>query len=422
MVAILGYSREQITSAVQDMYTAVADHPDAHFHFPVGTSASALVGYPPERIAPLPRAVKESFAGVGNPFNAEAVERGDTVLDIGAGAGVDTLIAGRLAGPEGHVIALDLTPAMARKLQRATGESGGAPVSVIQGSAEALPLANGSLDSITSNGALNLVPDKRRAIGEMFRVLRPGGRLQIADVVIDRPVTVDCAEDPRLWVECVVGATVEEDLLNMFRDAGFEDVRVLGSRDYFAHSPSRQTREVAAGFGARSVELAMRRGDRRPSRLRQTLRRLSPKRIAASLWRRGFVGMLGLAVALLACYGTLAAVALLAMLGVGLALDEGIWAGTIALFAVLTAFAIVPGARRHGGFGPSILAGAGAGAIVYALFVDYRLWIELVGFAALATAVLWDIRLRRLQQARMLGLAGARGAGPRDPKPRSRAE
>ena len=202
MVAILGYSREQIVSAVQDMYTAVADHPNAHFHFPVGTSASALVGYPPERTAPLPRAIKDSFAGVGNPFHAEAVARRDTVLDIGAGAGV----------------------------------------------------------------------------------------------------------------------------------------------------------------------------------------------------------------------------ALLAMLGVGLALDEGIWAGTIALFAILTAFAIVPGARRHGGFGPSTLAGAGAGAIVYALFVDYRLWIELAGFAALAVAVLWDIRLRRLQQARMLGLAGVRGAGPQEPRPKTRAE
>jgi arsenite methyltransferase len=422
LVAILGYSREQIVSAVQDMYTAVADHPGAHFHFPVGTSASALVGYPPEHTAPLPRAVKESFAGVGYPFNAEVVERGDTVLDIGAGAGVDTLIAGHLAGPDGHVIALDLTAAMTRKLKRATGESGGAPISVIQGSAEAVPLANGSVDSITSNGALNLVPGKRRAIGEMFRVLRPGGRVQFADVVIDRPVTVDCAEDPRLWVECVVGATVEEDLLHMFRDAGFEDVRVLRSRDYFAHSPSRQTREVAAGFGARSIELAMRRGDHAPSRIVQFLRRISPTRLAASLWRRGFAGVLGLVLALLACYGTLAAVALLAVLGIGLALNEGIWAGAIALFALLTLLAIIPGARRHGGFGPSILAGAGAGAIMYALFVDYRLWIELAGFAALAAAVLWDIQLRRLVQARMLGLAGARGSGPQDPAANSPAE
>jgi arsenite methyltransferase len=422
LVAILGYSREQISSAVQDMYTAVADTPASHFHFPVGASASQLLGYPRERTAPLPRAVKESFAGVGYPFDAEAVRTGDTVLDIGAGAGVDSLIASGLAGPGGHVFALDLTHAMTRKLRRAAAEADGASVSVIQGSAEALPLADTSVDAITSNGALNLVPDKRRAVGEMFRVLRPGGRLQIADVVIDRPVTVDCAEDPRLWVECVVGATVEDDLLQMFRDAGFEDVRVLRSRDYFAYSPSVQTREVAAGFGARSVEVAMRRGSRKPSRLRQTLRRLSPRRIAASMWRRGFMGMLGLAMALLACYGTLAAVALLTLLGVGLALEDGIWAGTIALFAVLTAFAIVPGARRHGGFGPSILAVAGVGAIVYALFVDYRLWIELAGFAALAAAVLWDIRLRRLRQSQLLGLAGARGAGPQDANANNPAE
>ncbi|AHE97055.1 MerC family mercury resistance protein [Thioalkalivibrio paradoxus] len=404
MVAILGYSREQIHSAVQDMYTAVADHPDSHFHFPVGASASALVGYPSERTAPLPRAVQESFAGVGYPFNGEAVQRGDTVLDVGAGAGVDTLIAGQLAGPDGHVVALDLTTAMTRKLRHAASESGGAPVSVIRGSAEALPLADASVDSITSNGALNLVPDKRRAIGEMFRVLRPGGRLQLADVVIDRPVTVDCAEDPRLWVECVVGATVDEDLLHMFRDAGFEDIRVVGSRDYFAHSPSRQTREVAAGFGARSVELAMRRGDRAPSRTAQFFRRASPARLAASMWRRGFAGVLGLAVALLACYGTLAALGLLAVLGIGLSLDEGIWAGAIALFAVLTALAVVPGFRRHRGVGPSLLAAGGAGVIVYALFVNYHALTELTGFVFLAGAVGWDIWLRRRQQARLLGL------------------
>jgi arsenite methyltransferase len=417
LVAILGYSREQIHSAVQDMYTAVADQPDSHFHFPVGASASALVGYPPERTDPLPRAVKESFAGVGYPFNGEAVQRGDTVLDVGAGAGMDTLIASQLAGPDGQVIALDLTPAMTRKLRHAAGEDGGAPVSVIQGSAEALPLADGSVDSITSNGALNLVPEKRRAVREMFRVLRPGGRLQLADVVIDRPVTVDCAEDPRLWVECVVGATVDEDLLHMFRDAGFEDVRVLGSRDYFAHSPSRQTREVAAGFGARSVELAMRRGDRAPSRIAQFLRRASPARLAASIWRRSFAGVLALAAALLACYGTLVALGLLAVLGIGLALDEAIWAGAIALFAVLTALALVPGFRRHHGLGPSLLAAGGAGVIVYALFVNYHTLTELAGFATLAGAVGWDIRLRRRQQARLLGLSRGRAAAPSGKRP-----
>ena len=95
-----------------------------------------------------------------------------------------------------------------------------------------------SSPAITSNGALNLLPDKRRAIKEMLRVLRPGGRLQIADVVIRRPVTVDCDDDPRLWVECVVGATVDEDMVTLFRDCGFQNIETVRVHDYFAHSPS----------------------------------------------------------------------------------------------------------------------------------------------------------------------------------------
>lgn len=404
MVAILGYSREQIFDAVKGMYTAVADRPDSPFHFPVGGSACRLLGYPPEQLESLPTALTESFAGVGYPFQAEAIHHGDTVLDIGAGAGIDSLIASRLVGPEGRVLALDLTPAMTRKLHGTVQAAGIDNVAVVQGSAESLPLADGSVDVITSNGALNLVPDKRRAVAEMFRVLRPGGRLQIADVVIDRPVTVDCHEDPRLWVECVVGATVEEELLAMFRDAGFEDIRILRRFDYFAHSPSRQTREVAAGFGARSIELGMRRGPRAPSRMSQWLRRLDPRRWGTALWRRGFMGIAGLALALLACYGTLAAVGLLTVLGVRLALDETVWAGAIVAFTLVTVAVIVAGIRRHRAYTPALLAVAGGGAVVYTLLIDYRFAIELTGFLVLTAAVVWDLHRHRREQQRVLGL------------------
>jgi SAM-dependent methyltransferase len=391
------------------MYTAVADAPLSHFHFPVGGEACRVLGYPIEQVRVLPEAVRQSFAGVGYPFNAEAVRTGDTVLDIGAGAGNDSVIASRLTGPEGHVIALDLTPAMTRKLKAACAQERLENISVVQGSAERLPLANGSVDSITSNGALNLVPDKRRAVGEMFRVLRPGGRVQLADVVIRRPVTVDCREDPRLWVECVVGATVDEDLLILFRDAGFEDVQVVRELDYFSHSPSAQTREVAAGFDARSMEIGMCRGAREPSRLEQWLKRLNPLRWLRSLWRHGFLGMASLIVAAVVCYGTLAALAVLGAAGIGLALNEGLWAGAIAVFAVLAALAISAGARLHRSPAPPVLAGAGAGVVLYAMFVHYSVWVELAGFILLAAAVVWDLRLRRAAQKRILGLE-ARGS------------
>ncbi len=406
MVAILGYSRRQITQAVQQMYTAVASNPESDFHFPVGSDACGLLGYPREELEQLPASVRAAFAGVGYPHRCKAVRPGDTVLDLGAGAGVDTLLASAQVGEQGHVIALDLTAAMTQRLRKSIEEAGCTNVSVVQGTAEELPLANASVDSVTSNGALNLVPDKRKAVRELFRVLRPGGRVQIADVVIRRPVTVDCHADPRLWVECVVGATVDDAFLALFREAGFEDVELVHSHDYFAHSPSRQTREVAQGFGARSIEVRMRRSENRPPLLARFWRRWSPRLLFLGLWRRGWLGCAALIAALLACYGTLAAVALLAMMGVGAALNEAVWAGSIAALAVVTAAAIVAGIRRHGRLGPSGPAILGAALIVYTMLIDYSAVVEGAGFILLAWAVVWDILVRRRTQRELLGLMG----------------
>lgn len=404
MVAILGYSRPQILAAVQTMYSAVADTPDDTFHFPVGASASRRLGYPEALTDRLPGRLLASFAGVGCPFHAEAIRQGDHVLDLGAGAGHDSLIARRLVGDEGRVIALDLTAAMTRKLHREAAMAGVDDLLVLQGSAEQLPLAEASVDSITSNGMFNLVPDKRRAVAEMFRVLRPGGRLQLADVVIHRPVSVDCHDGPRLWVECVVGATVKENLLELFEEAGFEEVHVVGSHDYFALSPSKQTREVAESFGAHAVELAMRRGLAAPTALQRWCHRLDPRPRWRRLRRRGLLGLAALALALLSCYGTLALVALLPLLGFGLALHEGAWAGAIATFVLLTLGPLVAGLRHQAGPWPALLGVVGASLVLHALFVDYHAPMEFAGFLALAAATLWDLRRRRREEARVLGL------------------
>lgn len=404
MVAILGYSREQIVAAVREMYTAVADTPERHFHFPTGENACQLLGYRSGQLHALPDAIIESFAGVGCPFRADVIRSGDTVLDIGAGTGVDTLIASRIVGPEGHAIALDLTPAMTRKLARAVEQSGLPNISVVQASAESLPLDNASVDCITSNGALNLIPAKRRAVDEMFRVLRAGGHLQLADVVIKRPVTVDCSEDPRLWVECVVGATVDDELVSLLRDAGFEDVEIVHRNDYFAHSPSIQTREVAAGFSAYSLELTAHRGAHAPAGWRQWLRRVDPRRLVASVWRRGLAGIASLLLAVLACYGGLMAVAILPVFGLAFGLDPTAWAGTIMTFTLFAALAIVIGGRRRPSLAPSVIAVAGTGLVGYALFVDYRMIVELSGFALLAAAAWLDLRARRQSESRVLGL------------------
>lgn len=404
MVAVLGYSREQIFAAVKAMYTTVADMPTSRFHFPVGASACRLLGYPAEHLEALPEPVVESFAGVGCPFRANVMRRGDIVLDIGAGTGADTLIASRVVGPDGYAIALDLTPAMTRKLHHVVARADVSNVGIIQGSAENLPMGNDTVDCITTNGALNLIPAKRRAVNEMFRVLRPGGRLQIADVVIKRPVTVDCSDDPRLWVECVVGATVDEELVALFRDAGFNAIETVYRHDYFAHSPSRQTREVAAGFGAYSVELSMHRARDAPGHWRQWLRRLAPGRLFHAVRRRGLTGLASLAAALLTCYGGLAAVTLLPLLGIGFGIDQTAWAGAIMTFTLLACLFTVAGAYRHRSFVPAALAIGGAALIAHALFVDYRMAVELAGFALLATATGLNLRIHRRAESRILGL------------------
>ncbi|WP_373002100.1 MerC family mercury resistance protein [Marinobacter sp.] len=403
MVAILGYSKEQIREAVQDMYTSVAWAPDSPFHFPVGAEASLKLGYPVNQVRQLPEDTLASFAGVGWPFRGQALQPGDITLDLGAGAGNDSLIASRIVGPDGHVIALDVTAAMTQKLQHHI-VSDRPNISVIQASAESIPIASETLDSITSNGAINLVPSKRQAIGEMFRVLRPGGRLQLADVVIRRPVSVDCESDPRLWVECVVGATVEEDLLAMLGDAGFIDIRVLKRHDYFSLSPSPQTREIAGSFGAHSVEISALRGPQSPGQFQTFLRRSNPMRWIRHLHRRGFSGMAALVLALISCYGVLAITGLLTLTGVRMTLSPDLWAMAIAVTTLLAGSLVAAGFLQHRYPVPTLLAVAGVITVHYALFIEYHLLTEMLGFALLGAAAVLDLLRRRTSEARSLGL------------------
>lgn len=398
MVAILGFSREKVIAAVQDMYTAVATAPARGYHFPVGREACIALGYPPAQLDALPAEALESFAGVGYPFRAGAIRPGDTVLDLGAGSGTDALLAARVAGPRGRVIALDMTPAMRTKLGALVARLQITNVEVLDGNAEAIPLPDACVDVVTSNGVLNLVPDKRKAIAEIRRVLRPGGRVQIADIVIRRPVTLDCATDPKLWAECVVGATVEEDYLAMFREGGFDDVRRLREFDYFALSPSAETREIAGRFGARSVELSMQRAERGPSRLRQ------------ARWR--VAGALSLGVAILACYGTLAALALLSAAGITLAVNPTVWAGVVVLAAACAALAVGTRAWRYGdGRLAAGLAVAGAAIVAWTQLVRYDLAVELAGFGLLAAGVLLDWRRAGTESGAAASLPDARMRG-----------
>lgn len=256
MVAFVGEKKESIFKAVSEMYTDVARYPNRAFHFPTGRKACLFVGYPDAQLDAILETAVESFAGVGYPFAVGAIQQGDRVLDIGSGSGTDVLIASTLVGPHGKVYGLDMTDAMLAKARANAEKMGVSHVEFLKGNAETIPLPDASIDSVTSNGVLNLVPDKRRAFGEIFRVLRPGGLIQLADIVTGKLIRPESRNDPQLWAECIVGAVQEEDYLALFRAAGFNNVLVIGMLDYFSKSSDADTREVAAKYGAKTVVIS----------------------------------------------------------------------------------------------------------------------------------------------------------------------
>jgi ubiquinone/menaquinone biosynthesis C-methylase UbiE len=158
-----------------------------------------MLGYDPAELAALPQAATASFAGVANPHAIGPIHPGETVLDIGSGAGMDLLLAARRVSPTGKAIGVDMTPAMIARARAAAAEAGLPQVEVLEGNAQALPLPDASIDVVISNGVLNLSPDKGLAFAEIVRVLRPGGRLHLADIVVGTELSEDIRRDIDLW-------------------------------------------------------------------------------------------------------------------------------------------------------------------------------------------------------------------------------
>ena len=187
-----------IKGEVLRMYQEVADNPDQEFHFYHGREAAEMFGYDPEWLERAPEGSIASFAGVGNPHLRSDIQPGETVLDLGSGAGLDSIIASWHTGPTGKVMGVDLNPNMCLKAQ-AYAEAAGTSMECHQGRIEEIPLPDESVDVILSNGVINLSFQKRRVIQELFRVLQPGGRISITDIVSARKLSQEIVNDPKLW-------------------------------------------------------------------------------------------------------------------------------------------------------------------------------------------------------------------------------
>jgi arsenite methyltransferase len=180
------------------MYQEVADNPGAEFHFYHGRDAAERFGYDPEWLDRAPEGAVASFAGVGNPHERSNVQPGETVLDLGSGAGLDAIISSWNTGPTGKVIGVDLNPSMCLKAQ-AHAAATGTTMECHKGSMEKIPMPDTSIDVVISNGVINLSFRKRKVIEEMFRVLKPGGRISITDIVSAKQLSQSIVNDPKLW-------------------------------------------------------------------------------------------------------------------------------------------------------------------------------------------------------------------------------
>jgi SAM-dependent methyltransferase len=222
-----------LRASVREKYREVAVHPGGAFHFHTGRPLAALLGYDLELLAALPDRAVESFAGVANPFSLRSLGQGERVVEVGSGGGFDAFVAAHLVGADGRVVGVDMTPEMLAKSRETARLLGLGHVELRDGLAEDLPVDDGWADIVISNGVLNLVADKQRAFAEIFRVLRPGGHLQFADIAVGRSVPHEAVCNIDLWTDCIAGGLSSEAWQQVVRDAGFVDVEVGPPVDTF---------------------------------------------------------------------------------------------------------------------------------------------------------------------------------------------
>ncbi|MCZ2860799.1 methyltransferase domain-containing protein [Blastococcus sp. VKM Ac-2987] len=247
---------DALTAKVQEMYRAVARTPQQEFHFKTGRALAERLGYPPAELDRIPAEAIESFAGVGWFFDLADPREGDTVLDLGSGSGMDAFFAALRVGPTGRVVGIDMTDAQLEKADRLRAEHGLDHVTFRAGRIEQLPVDDASVDVVISNGVINLIPDKEEVFREVVRVLRPGGRLAIADIVTDTALTEAIVSDVDLWASCIGGAPRQQDYRDAMARAGLR-VEEMRPNDY--QFLSEQARAASGTYGVRSISVLARK-------------------------------------------------------------------------------------------------------------------------------------------------------------------
>jgi len=242
----------ELRNRIRDMYRAVAQEPRGEFHFELGRPVAERLGYPAEWLDAIPAEALASYAGVGHMLDLAAIQPGETIVDLGSGSGTDAFIAAHLTGPTGRVIGVDMTDAQLKKARRLRDGDGLRHVVFVEGLIEDPPAEAGAVDVVISNGVINLAPDKDVVFRAIAAVLRPGGRLALADIVSERELIERTRGNVALWAACIAGAVPRTDYLAAIEAAGLR-IETVRENDYRFLSPRAQA--AADKYGVTSVSL-----------------------------------------------------------------------------------------------------------------------------------------------------------------------
>jgi ubiquinone/menaquinone biosynthesis C-methylase UbiE len=248
---------QELEQRVKGMYEEVARHPDGDFHFETGRALAERLGYAAEDLDRIPAAAIDSFAGVGHFLDLAAVAPGETVLDLGSGSGMDSFLAARAAGPDGHVTGVDMTDEQLAKATRLAREAGIDNAEFREGYIEDPPVEAASVDCVISNGVINLSPDKAAVFAAAAKALRPGGRLALADIVSTRELPEGVTCDASLWAACIGGAMQRDAYHEAIEGAGLEIVEWRENEQY--RFVSERADNAVRKYGVTSISLLARR-------------------------------------------------------------------------------------------------------------------------------------------------------------------